>query len=254
MADHERRPLATHVAYSGLRVEEVVGRRHQERLVAAQDGGGHVALMEVPQVGSLSAVLGVVPDHVATRASLVVARGVDESWALPPFQRPLRVVAGHALERVDELPRLAALAGPRVDVREHVVFQRDVPDAVVDGGVHVRVHVGLDVAPVLLIHWLHQIPPRRRDLLEVCVVQDVRRPGWVIEPTLLERHVGTRAGAPAWADRALVELVQEHRADAVRLRHAHARLNHIRHLMLQLLWVPVDDLERAIVSMLSALR
>mmetsp|Transcript_29189 Transcript_29189/g.77925 ORF Transcript_29189/g.77925 Transcript_29189/m.77925 type:complete len:441 (+) Transcript_29189:362-1684(+) len=253
MADHERRPLATHVAYSGLRVEEVVGRRHQERLVAAQDGGGHVALMEVPQVGSLSAVLGVVPDHVATRASLVVARGVDESWALPPFQRPLRVVAGHALERVDELPRLAALAGPRVDVREHVVFQRDVPDAVVDGGVHVRVHVGLYVAAVLRVHRMHQIPPRRHDLFEVRVVQDVRRPRWVELLRLLARHVGAWAVRAAGADRVLVEFVQPRRAETVLLHHGQAGLRNVGHQVLQPLGVPVDDLEGVVGGVAGAL-
>mmetsp|Transcript_86161 Transcript_86161/g.224775 ORF Transcript_86161/g.224775 Transcript_86161/m.224775 type:complete len:304 (-) Transcript_86161:86-997(-) len=124
----------------------------------------------------------------------------------------------------------------------------------VDGGVYVRVHVGLDVAPVLLVDRLHELPPRRHDLLEVRVVQDVRRPRWIVQLAQLTGHVGARAGGPTRADRALVELMEERSADAVLLRHAPSGLHNVRHLVPQPLRVPVEDLERTIGGVLGALR
>mmetsp|Transcript_29184 Transcript_29184/g.77898 ORF Transcript_29184/g.77898 Transcript_29184/m.77898 type:complete len:210 (+) Transcript_29184:647-1276(+) len=179
---------------------------------------------------------------------------MHETWALPPLQRLLRVVARHALERVDELPGLAAALHPHVDVRDHVVLELDVADAVVDGRVGVREHVGKDVAFVLRVHGLHQLPPRRHDLLEVRVVEHVRRPHGLVEMALLVRDVGTRARRPAGTDRALVELAQERRAEPVLLRHSPAWLHHVCHLLAQPLRVPVDDLKRAIGSVLGTLR
>mmetsp|Transcript_86158 Transcript_86158/g.224758 ORF Transcript_86158/g.224758 Transcript_86158/m.224758 type:complete len:353 (-) Transcript_86158:86-1144(-) len=174
---------------------------------------------------------------------------MHETWALPPLQRLLRVVARHALERVDELPRFAS----RLGIRDHVVLELDVVDIVVDGSVVVRVHVRLDVALVLLVHGLHQVPPQRHHLLEVSVVQHVRRPHRLVRLAVLIRDVGARARVPARADRALIEPAEERRAEAVLLRHGPAWLHHVRHV-LQPRLVPVDDLEGALGGVLGALR